>query len=689
MSARPWLAALLLAAGACTNNPYPEADDESAVRYRYLSAAPKTLDPAVSYAQISHLVLVNVYETLLEYQYLKRPYALMPGLAREVPRPRRLPDGRSAYRFRLREGMLYADDPAFAAFAASGPGGPARSEPQASEAHGEPGASTREIVAADVAFELMRLADPAIGSPIFATMARIDGFREFSERLAELREREPGFAELRIDRQYERAGGIRGVRTPERHTLEIELASPYPQILYWFAMAFTAPVPWEAVVYYDGEQGRDLFRDHPVSVGPYRITRFDRWHRIVLERNENWYGVRHPEWRAPGAIYPETGEPEDVAAGRLDPAYAGRPLPFVDRIEFRIEKEDIPRFSKFLQGYYDDSTIVNESFDQLVHEGALSEDMAARGMRLDRAVDPDVYYIGFNLDDPVVGAPAGERGRWLRHAMSLGVDAREFTRLFLNGRGIPAQSPIPPGIFGYEQDYANPARAPDRERARELLRRAGYPNGIDPATGKPLRLTFDTADTSTAGRLRYQFFADSWAQLGLDVEVVATNYNRFLEKMREGSYQLFMSGWIADYPDPENFFFLLWGEMARSHSGGENNANFRHRRFDELFLEMKDLENGPRRLALIREMRRILERERPWIELIHRESYQLYHGWMRNVKAAGLTFPEEKYRDVDVAQRARLRREWNRPGMGPAWALAGIGLAVVVPGSVTFFRERQ
>jgi ABC-type transport system substrate-binding protein len=653
----------------CGNNPYPRGDDESKIRYRFLTSAPKTFDPAVSYTHLSALVMTNVYETLLEYHYLKRPYELIPGLATDVPKAEPLPDGRVAYRFSLRPGMLFQADPAFAL--------------------GAEGRTTREILAADVAFQLMRLADPKVNSPIVATMSKLDGFREFADRLTQRRENEPEFAALRIDRQYAEAGGIRGVQTRGEYELLLVLSSPYPQILYWFAMSFTTPVPWEAVTYYDGAEGRPNFRDHPVSVGPYKFVQNDKHSRIVLARNENWYGALHPEWKAPGAVYPSEGEPEDAERGRLDPEYVGRQLPFIDQIEFRIEKENIPRFNKFFQGYYDGSSIINESFEQIVHEGELSEDMKGRGMDLDKAVDPDVYYIAFNLDDPVVGTSAHESGRPLRQAMSLAVDVGEFLRLFTNGRGIQAQSVIPPGIFGYDADHRNPYRKLDIPRARELLVEAGYPGGIDPKTGRPLQLNFDTGDTSTRGRLRYQFFVDSWSRIGLDVEIHATNYNRFSEKLRDGSYQVFLAGWIADYPDPENFLFLLWGENAGSTSGGENRANFRNPRFDALFLQMKDMENGDARLAIIREMSAIVERERPWIELYHRENYVLYHGWMRNLKMAGLTSSQEKYRDLDVEQRARDRARWNRPIRWPAYALAGIGFIAIVPGIVTFLRERQ
>jgi ABC-type transport system substrate-binding protein len=415
---------------------------------------------------------------------------------------------------------------------------------------------------------------------------------------------------------------------------------------------------------------------------------YDKRSRIVLERNPDWYGVRHPEWRGPAATYPSAGEPEDAARGLLDPAYVGKPLPFLERVELRLDKEDIPAFTKFLQGYYDSSGIIEESFDRVVKEGALSPDMAALGMRLEKTVVPSVFYLGFNMDDAIVGAPAGERGRQLRQAMSLVVDTREFTRIFQNGRGIPAESPLPPGLYGYEPDYVNPYRRVDLARAQRLLAEAGYPGGIDPRTGARLHLTFDTADTSARGRLRYQFFCDEWRRLGIDVEIAATTYNQFQDKMRRGAYQIFMWGWVADYPDPENFLFLLWSKMSRA-QGGSNYANFDDPEYDRLFVAMRDLPNDARRLAVIRDMRAILERERPWIELFHMESYALVQGWMRNVKPLGMSFSTFKYQDVDPELRRARQEAWNRPVRWPAYALAAVMVVVVAPAVADVVRRRR
>ena len=141
--------------------------------------------------------------------------------------------------------------------------------------------------------------------------------------------------------------------------------------------------------------------------------------------------------------------------------------------------------------------------------------MKARGISLEKAVALDVFYIGFNMDDEVVGRSGGERSRKLRQAMSLVIDVEEFKRIFMNGRGILAQSPIPPGIYGYRPEYENPYARVDLDRARSLMEEAGYPNGIDPATGEALRLTFDSYDTSTAGMTKVRFYTSAWKRLGI------------------------------------------------------------------------------------------------------------------------------------------------------------------------------
>jgi len=656
----------ILALG-CSNNPYPEADDREKVLYLPYTQPPKTLDPAVSYGTADTVVTNKVFDTLLEYHYFKRPYELLPSMAKQIPEAEELEDGRVRYVFQLRPHLRFQPDPCFQL---SG------REKAASEG--------RPVEAEDFVFEFLRIADPKTSSPVIEPFANLDGFREFREALTARRKADKGFESLSLRDQYEKLGGLKGAVAADASTLTITLKAAYPQILYWLAMPVSTPVAWEAVAYYNGKDGHSPFSEHPVSTGSYRVSTYDKQARMVLERNPDWWGLKNPD--APGVRFP------DVPAGTewddLREA-EGKALPFLDRIEYRREVEAIPQFSKFLQGYYDFSGINRESFDKVVQEGGLSPEMKSLGMRLTKGIDPTVSYIGFNMDDATVGREAGKRSRLLRQAMSLVIDVNEYLRLFRNGRGQPAHTPIPPGLFGYEEGYKNPFRKVDLPRARALLKEAGYEGGIDPKTKKPLRLSFDVADTSPEGRVRYMFWVNQWRKLGINVELAATNYNQFYEKMLKGSYQLYPWGWSADYPDPENFLFLLHGDMARSKSGGPNNTNFQNKEYDALFSKMRTRQNDEERLRIIREMRSILETERPWIELFYPAAYTLSHSWVSNVRSAGLTtITTAKYYDVDPKLRAKERALWNQPVLWPAFLLLALFLLILAPGVYTYYQER-
>lgn len=664
------LGAALAGHPACSNDPYPESAAEERVLYGAFGDAPRRLDVAEAYDVVAHSFTGLLNDKLLDYHYLKRPYELIPSLATAVPRAEPQPDGGVIYRFTMRRGVRFSDDPCFALAG--------------------PGLRTREATTRDIAFQLQRLADPALEVQVRDAFLNVAGFERFMSALGERRAEDAAFAALPVHQQYAAIGPIAGIRTPSPTEIEVVLTRPYPQILYWFALEFTSPIAWEAVEYYDGREGRPLFRDWTVGTGPFRLAEYDKQARVVMLKNEGWWGLSaESPATAPSAFYPSEGEPGDAERGLLDPRYLGKHLPFLDRLEFRRDKEAIPGFHKFLQGYYDRSGIVKESFDQVVRNDRISPEMAAKGVQLSSTVSPGWFYLGFNMEDAVVGSKGGARARKLRQAMSLAIDSQEWIDLFLNGRGLASQSMIPPGLYGYDPNYVNPYRVVDLARARALLGEAGYPDGVDPATGKPLKLSFDAYAVNTQQRLQDEYFVNAWRKLGLDIELKVTTYNEFQNKIQRLAYQVYFWGWSADYPDPENFLFLRGCDYRRSTVGGPNSVNFCEPRFEALFQDMRVRENGPERMAAIREMRAIIEEERPHIELYHPEDYLLVHGWVSNVKQFGMSQPMSKYYAVDPALRAERREAWNRPTRWPAYVFAGCLALAVIPGFVTFFRERQ
>ena len=668
----------------CSNSPYPLDSLGDSVHFDSFAEPPKTLDPAVAYTTNASRYLVLTHETLFEYHYLKRPLELIPGLAKRIPTPRRieLSDGSPgvAYTFEIWENVFYHEDPCFAT-------------------PDDPTGSNRELLAQDFVFALKRLADFEVNCPVYEPFSKILGFREWTDRLQTLRKEDPSFSRRAIGEQYVEAGKMEGLSLEGEYGLRIVLKEPYPQILYWMAMHFSSPVPFEAVEYYDGEEGRDSFAEHPIGTGPYRMVNYDKTAKITLKAHPRWRGQTYPERKAPGTVYP--GQEAT--------------LPFIQRLEYRLEKETMARFNKFLQGYYDSSGIPKESFGSVVVQDNLSESMRRKGIRLYKSTGLDIFYIGFNMDDDVVGSPQRfqnpakenqrnlwlERNKKLRQAMSLAYDAENELQIFANGRGIPAQSPLPPGIFGYDPNRLNPFRAfdPKLERAKQLLREAGYENGIDPSTQAPLELHFDVGSTDSRARIFYQYHVDCWRKLGLDVRLEATNYNQFQQKMREGSYQIFRWGWVADYPDPENFLFLLYGPMGRVHHHGPNSANFNDPEYNALFEAMKSLANDEAapledgttlsRGDIIGKMLAIVEEECPWIPVSHSEAYAIVHEWYGNIEPPPIACCAMKYRTLDPALRLDRVTRWNQPNLIPLVLLFFTALLILVPGIRTYLRERQ
>ena len=492
-------------------------------------------------------------------------------------------------------------------------------------------------------------------------------------------------------RQYE----LPGATVIDDYTFEITLKQKYPQFIYWLSMYFFAPLPWEADFFYaqPGMADNNITLDwYPVGTGPFMLTENNPNLRMVLERNPNFRGE----------LYPADGEPGDEALGLLDDA--GQPMPFFQKAIYSLEKESIPAWNKFLQGYYDTSGIVSDSFDQAVSLNAeggaeLTEEMRDKGLRLLTAVTTSSFYTGFNMADEVVGGDS-RRARLLRRAISIAVDVEEYISIFANGRGLPAQGPLPPGIFGHVAGRAgvNPyvykweqgrAVRHDIQHARDLMAEAGYPNGRDRATGQPLALNLDTPAAGPGAKAAFDWLRKQYARLGINLVIRATDYNRFQEKMRKGNAQIFQWGWNADYPDPENFLFLLYGPNAKIDNNGENAANYKNAEFDRLFNQMRSLDNNAERQALINRMVELVRRDAPWLWGFHPVAFSLHHQWYKNAKPNLMANNTLKYKRIDPRLRHAQRQQWNRPLLWPVIIAALAVMLLLIPALIAYRRRER
>jgi len=690
------------------NSPHPQESPSDNTVYSAFLERPKTLDPAKSYSLEENTFIAQIYEPPLEYHYLLRPYELIPLTVTALPKVeyfsennQLLPDNAptkkvaySTYTLHIKPHIEYSPHPAFVKDKNGNYIYHFLSEEEAkdiSTLKDFKKKATRELTAEDYVYEIKRLADPQVSSPIYGFLSEyILGMKEYSKELEKIRKENAGrFLDLR---RYPFKGAV----ATDKYTYRIFIKGKYPQFIHWLAMPFFSPMPWEADEFYSQSnlQKRNITLDwYPIGTGPYFMKENNPNQQIVLEKNPNYH--EDP--------YPTKGMPEDVKRGLLKDA--GKMLPFVHRYVFNLEKESLPYWNKFLQGYYDRSGITADNYDTAIQVSELggielTKTFKNRGIQLNTSTDPSIYYLGFNMLDPIVGG-YGEKAGYLRQAISIALNMEEYISIFLNGRGLPAQGPIPEGIFGYEagEKGINPfvytwkqshiERLP-LEVAKQLLAKAGYPNGQDEKTGKPLILNYDAVSNGNPDeRAMMEWMRKQFSKLNIQLYVRATNYNRFQEKLRTGNAQIFFLGWSADYPDPENFLFLLYGPNGKVKYGGENATNYENPLYDESFLKMKNELDTKKRLELIQTMLGLVRKDSPWVWGFYPKTFILSHQWVGPTKPNVFARNSLKYLRIQPERRKDLQELWNPPIFWPLYFILGIFFLLLLPVVIRYIKKQR
>jgi ABC-type transport system substrate-binding protein len=553
-------------------------------------------DPVKAGDVASATATAMIYEGLLQYAYLDRPYRVEPLLAESMPEVSA--DGLT-YTFRIRKGIFFQDDPCFT----------------------KTGGKGRELAAGDFVFGIKRTADLKNAS---------SGYWAFNDRI------------VGLDEWRAATGGpeptdydapVEGLQAPDARTLRMRLKRPYPQLLWILTMHYSFAMAREAVEFY----GRE-FVNHPVGTGPYVLNRY--------RQNYSYEFVRNPKWAETGRVdrYPSAGAPDDPPGLLAD---AGRPLPIIDRVVRFVVEDSTTEWLMFLTGQLEASGIGRDNWDAVItQDKQLTPDLARMGIRLLSVPTLDVFYIGFNMDDPVVG-----KNRKLRQALTCAFDTDTYIR-FHNNRITRPNGPIPPGVAGYED---RPSPFPhDLGRAKQLLAEAGYPGGQDPATGRRLQLALELGSAENPEqRQAAELFCNFMERLGVVVKPSYNNWPAFLEKMERRQAQLFSLGWVADYPDAENFLQLFYGPNS---SPGPNHANYANAEFDRLYEQAREMQDSPERTALYRRMADLVVEDCPWIFTANPLSYGLQHHWLGNYKFHDFPYGMIKYYRMDPSARSRWKK---------------------------------
>lgn len=665
------IASLFLTAcdGVPPNDPYPADQATENILYSAFSARPKYLDPARSYSADESTFTAQIYEPPLQYAYKTGEYELIPLTAKQMPKVsfvdakgqpidgEKYPDQvtQTIVEISILPGIYYQPHPAFVYHDKPLPN---MRKIESLEDFQDTG--TRELTVEDYVYEIKRLAWPRLNSPIYEMMSEhIVGLKDFHEAIQNKNVSAKELHDLPLS----------GVEVIDPYTYRIHLHGIYRQFPYWLAMPFFSPIPWEADVFYDQQAliNKNIVLDwYPVGTGPYMLSKNDPNRAMEL--------VLNPHYREP---------------------------PEVTKVVFTLERENIPRWNKFLQGYYDTSGIDSDSFNTAVQmvagQSEVTPPLKEKGITLIKEVELSDFYWGFNMQDGVVGG-YDEKHQKLRQAIAIALDVEEYIDIFLNGRAMPAQFILPPGIFGY-QFKVNPYIYDMKDGkfvrkniidAKKLLAEAGYPGGKDPKTNNPLIIHFDT----TSGGGPEDHARDAWMRkqfnkLGIDLDIRETDYNRFREKLDNGTFQFFFFGWVGDYPDPENFLFLLYGPNGKLHSDGVNSTNYNNPEYNRLFEQMIVLPNNAQRQDLINQMTAIAQRDAPMAWGLNPEAYTLKHAWLGNVITNQMVRNDLKYFTIDGASRAKSREAWNQPLIWPTALLIGIVIIIILPVYLSYLRKEH
>jgi len=382
-----------------------------------VTAEIKGMDPIYANDVYSSNEVARIYEGLLQYHYLKRPYTLIPNLADEMPT---VSKDSLTYTFKIKKGVLFHDDAAF------------------------PGGIGRELVAADFVYSIKRLADPKLQSlGWWLLQGKLVGLDDWRKKYAE--EDKVDYSEV-----------VEGVQALDKYTLQFKLKKSFPQFLYALAMPFTYAVSKEVVEKYGKE-----FLNHPIGTGPFILPVFTQSNKIIYTKN--------PKFR--DKFYPSDASEEFNTPYYL--ADAGKKIPFVEKIVVNIMKEQQPRWLNFGKGKIDVIGIPKDNFEAAITpDRALTDGMAKKGIELIKNISLDVTYIAFNHDDPLF------KNVYLRRAMSMAYDPVASNKLFYNDLAVVAQSLVPPGIAGNIKGYTNPYVGPNIEGAKKMLAKAGYGGGL-------------------------------------------------------------------------------------------------------------------------------------------------------------------------------------------------------------------
>ena len=336
--------------------------------------------------------------------------------------------------------------------------------------------------------------------------------------------------------------GVSGVEVIDDYTIKIALKYPFAGFLEVLATPFCWVVPEEA----NEKYGIDM-RAHCVGTGAFKAKTIKEGEAVILIRNEKYWDVDEH----------------------------GNQIPYLDAIKFTFLKEKKAELLEFRKGKLDMIfELPIEMIDEVMGELKDAGPSAAFNVQVSQAMA--IQYYGFQHKSDLFSK------KGVRKAFNYAIDREAITTYTLNGEGSPGlYGIVPPAFKNYDSLAVKGYNfAPDK--AKMLLSEAGYPNG----EGFP-KLTLQlNSGGSTHVQIAEVIQKQLKDNLNIDIELNVMPWAQHLENLETGKALYWRSGWIADYPDPENFLNLLYSihiPAQLSEKSYLNSVRYKNPIFDSLF----------------------------------------------------------------------------------------------------------
>ena len=550
-------------------------------------------DPIAVSDLYSNTIIEAVIEPMLGYDYLARPVQLAPLTLSEMPE---VSNNGSSYTFKLKRGIVFAEDPAFKG-------------------------KRRELIAQDYAYSMRRLFDPALRSPwLFLLDGKIIGMDDV-------------VAKAKATNKFDYDAPVAGLEVVDRYTLRINLKEPDYNLLYILAMPTLGALAREVVAQY----GADI-SSHPVGTGPYVLKSWTRGHKMILEAN--------PTFRE---SYFDSAPGNDAVDQQIAARLKGKTLPIIGRVEVTVIEESQPFWLAFLGGELDLSGIPGEFVNQVIPGGKLKPSLAKKGIRHYQSAEPDLTYTFFNMDDPIVGGYSKEKIA-LRRAISSGYNTQQEIQIIRKNQAIQAQSPIAPGVAGYDPRFRTNHNDYDPAKAKALLDHFGYQDRDGDGyrelpDGKALAI--EQASIASGDNRQYdELWKRNMDAIGIKMTFKKGKWPELVKASKLGKLQMWGAAWIADYPDGENYLQLLYGKNEDA-----NTARFKLPAYDKLYEQVKRMPDSPARTKLYQDMSKLVLVYAPWKLGVHRIANSVAQPWVSSLKRHPIMHAPWKFLDIDLEKR--------------------------------------